>query len=72
MTSRKRWARLGEIAGRAALFSSGIALLGAWTIQFTHRPILSLDQQHLFLDSLSLAAIGTGLLVNAVLERMRQ
>lgn len=61
-----------EIAGRLALLMSMVALVGAWTIQFTHRPIFSLDQQHLFLDSLALAAIGTGLLLNALLERTRQ
>ena len=68
MTIAKWSARLGVIAGRVALLLSIIALFGAWSIQFTHRPIFSLDQQHLFLEALTLAAIG--MLVNGIVERL--
>ena len=64
--------RSSVIAGRIALGLSILSLLGAWIIQWTRRPIFSLDQQHLFLESLALAAIGAGLLVNALLRIDRQ
>lgn len=64
--------RSSVIAGRIALGMSIVSLLGAWTIQWTQHPIFSLDQQHLFLDSLAQAAIGTGLLMNALLVAMRK
>ena len=64
--------RAAVLAGRIALGMSIVSLMGAWIIQWTQRPIFSLDQQHLFLDSLALAAIGTGLLVNALLVAIRK
>lgn len=64
--------RVAVIAGRIALGMSIVSLLGAWIIQWTQRPIFSLDQQHLFLDSLALAAIGTGLLLNGLLVAIRK
>lgn len=67
-----KWGRLGVITGRVALLLSIVALFGAWSIQFTNRPVFSLDQQHLFLEALTLAAIGTGLLVNGIVERLGQ
>ena len=72
MTIAKWSARLGVVAGRVALLLSIVALLGAWAVQYTHEPIFSLDQQHLFLEALTLAAIGTGLLVNGIVERLGQ
>ena len=60
--------RFAVVTGRPLLTLSLLALIGAWVTQATQRPFLTLDQQHLFFDALTMAVLGIGSLVDSLLH----
>lgn len=63
-----RWT--GRVAGigRILWVVAFVPLVGAWITELTDRPLLGMDQQHLFSDATVLALLAIGALLDALLH----
>lgn len=52
--------------GRFFLALAFLALISAWMLQLTGGTLLGMTQEHLFNDSVALALLGIGLLIDAL------
>ena len=52
--------------GRVFFALAFLALLGAWLTQLTGKPLLGMEQQHLFNDAIVLSLFGIGMFLDAL------
>ena len=67
-----RWARVHIVTGRVFYTLALLAVIGAWITQVTGRPILGMNQQHLYNDAIVLALLGIGAFLDAFWHARRR
>lgn len=66
--SEFRAAHFFVVFGRVLLTLAFFAVVAAWTTQVIGRPILGMDQQHLFNDAIVLSLLGIAGLLDGLLH----
>lgn len=67
-SSAHRYGLFFVYVGRLLLASAFLSLCSAWITELTDRPLLGMNQQHLFDDSMALSLLAIGMLLDGLLH----